>query len=295
MSFDYDGISIYNFQRNASASSPDKPRFLITPVSSGAHSSLELLGVRNSSVFLVNATIWVEGITDRRYMRKFLELYRKHCETPPHIDPAVDISRLEEDIHYAFVEYAGSNLKHWSFASAEDTEPKEGDQNDSLIELRTLCGRAFLIRDDDGTSKGEGTEAKRAQNKQLSELLEERFMLTPGREIENLLPASVIQAVVREMDPRADFTNFTRKEYRDQPLGKFLGERTRNPDKWGEKGTLKPKLAFCEKAIKQVSKLGITFSDLDDEVQTMVKQLCRFLVKQNQLTVPTERPWLFAG
>ena len=29
---------------------------------------LRELGVRNSSVFLTNATIWVEGITDRMYM-----------------------------------------------------------------------------------------------------------------------------------------------------------------------------------------------------------------------------------
>ena len=36
---------------------------------------LKLLGVRPSSVYLANCTIWVEGITDRLYILKYMEKY----------------------------------------------------------------------------------------------------------------------------------------------------------------------------------------------------------------------------
>ncbi|MGH7902014.1 MAG: ATP-dependent nuclease, partial [Thermodesulfobacteriota bacterium] len=53
---------------------------------------LDLLGVRSSSVFLSNCVIWVEGITDRLYIRKFLELYNKKHGSE---------LKYEEDKHYS--------------------------------------------------------------------------------------------------------------------------------------------------------------------------------------------------
>ena len=60
---------------------------------------LDLLGVRNSSVFLSNCVIWTEGVTDRMLLRKLLELF-------------TDFSYLE-DRHYSFAEYGGSNLENF--------------------------------------------------------------------------------------------------------------------------------------------------------------------------------------
>jgi hypothetical protein len=289
MSFDYEGLSIYNFQRNASTSQPDRPRFLVTPVSRGHHSSLELLGVRNSSVFLVNATIWVEGVTDRRYFRKFLELYRKHCESPD-VLPEEDIRRLEEDLHYAFVEYGGANLPHWSFSPSSDDASARTPANERPIEVRTLCARAIVIRDDDETSTSDGKKGKRRQNELLEGELGERILLTPGREIENLLPPQVIAAIVKQKFPAAQPESWTRADYRDQRLGRFLDEKTGANGAWGgQYGTLKQKTEFCTRAIQHMDELGLTFADLDDEVQEMVKRICRFLVEQNRFAVVPRR------
>ena len=38
---------------------------------------MDSLGVRNSSVFLANSTIWIEGITDRLYLKKYMEVYQR--------------------------------------------------------------------------------------------------------------------------------------------------------------------------------------------------------------------------
>ena len=91
------------------------PTFIVESVESGNSSSLELLGVRNSSVFLVNATIWVEGITDRWYLRKMLDSYMEYLKE----DGFLSLS-LEEDVHYSFVEYGGNNITHWSFLDNEE-------------------------------------------------------------------------------------------------------------------------------------------------------------------------------
>lgn len=289
MSFDYDDISIYNFQRDLSASERDKPRFLVTPVSRGDHSSLALLGVRNSSVFLVNATIWVEGITDRRYVRKFMDLYRRHC-VEHSATPDEDISRLEEDIHYAFVEYGGANLRHWSFKPSGDEVSGQEQESEAPIEVQTLCAKAFLIRDDDETSSGDRKKRKKAQNDELEAALGKRFARTPGREIENLLPPRVIEAVLREYVPatRPDAFPLQRDRYRNERLGKFLDELAGVDGKWGDEyGTLKRKNDFCSKAVEHLDKL--TFEELAPEVQDMMKQICRFLVQQNRLVIAPRR------
>ena len=77
--FDFSKISIYSLRKKFQdeANEEEIANFSIENLSSGDKSSLELLGVRNSSVFLSNCTIWVEGITDRMYFKHYLALYMK--------------------------------------------------------------------------------------------------------------------------------------------------------------------------------------------------------------------------
>src|SRR5690606_38667289 len=131
LTLDIQHVSVYTFKRNGDLDGV--PQFVFENVDNDSSEVLRLLGVRNSSVFLTNCTIWVEGITDRIYLRRYLELY---------------ISRLnrkifKEDIHYSFVEYGGSNITHWSFLS-------ESDESIPNIIVDRLCGKLFLITDRDG-------------------------------------------------------------------------------------------------------------------------------------------------
>ena len=71
LTLEYDDISVYSFQKRTGN---DGNTFQIQNVSSNQKQILEQLGVRNSSVFLANCTIWVEGITDRLYLKKYLEV-----------------------------------------------------------------------------------------------------------------------------------------------------------------------------------------------------------------------------
>ncbi len=62
MTLDFSDISVLLFRKSVME---EKTEFYIHPVSSNDKNALSELGVRNSSVFLTNAPIWVVGTTDR--------------------------------------------------------------------------------------------------------------------------------------------------------------------------------------------------------------------------------------
>ncbi len=73
----------------------------IQSVGSRERKVLHELGARASSVFLTNATIWVEGPTDGRYLREYLRKYLELNSDEP---------KWLEDTHYSFMQAGGANL-----------------------------------------------------------------------------------------------------------------------------------------------------------------------------------------
>ena len=264
ITIDIKDVSIFTFNKILDESSGDEqtPNFAIEAVDSGCESSLELLGVRNSSVFLVNATIWVEGITDRWYLRKMLESYMKYLEDS---ENEILKMRLEEDTHYSFVEYGGANITHWSFL----------DKEERPIEIKTLCAKAMVIVDDDG-----GTKLERKEK--LREVLGDDLIILPCREVENLLPYKVIKEIVSEYEnnPELVIKDFKYEQYKEKPLGKFIEEKmlNKNPKRSykADSGTLKIKKEFCNKAIDKIE-----YVDLPESTQTVVQQIYEFIYKRN--------------
>src|SRR5208337_4903701 len=200
ISLDFTRISIYSVRKKLDSGKSDSkdPKFLVQPLLNGDPSSLELLGVRNSSVFLSNCTVWVEGITDRKYFRKFLEMYK---------NKEGEKFAYKEDLHYSFVEYGGSNITHWSFLEEEKCP----------INVERLCGKLFLIADNPGDS-----EKKQRRHAQLkTKLGEKRFVELRSREVENLLSPKVIKDILKNYD-ESGIQNFEHEDYADNPLGEFL-------------------------------------------------------------------------
>ena len=67
-------MSIFKFKKKRDLASSE-PQFEIEQCNNGDASLLNELGVRNSSVFLTNCSIWVEGITDRLYLKHYVAGY----------------------------------------------------------------------------------------------------------------------------------------------------------------------------------------------------------------------------
>lgn len=62
---------------------------------------LDDLGVKASDLLQANCVIWVEGPSDRIYIKKWLEMFN-------------DGNKLEEGLHYQFIFYGGALLSHYS-------------------------------------------------------------------------------------------------------------------------------------------------------------------------------------
>lgn len=265
ITIDIKETSVFTFRKHLNIedeSDEQIPTFTIETVDTGDGSSLELLGVRNSSVFLVNATIWVEGITDRWYIRSMLNSYMDYLLGIGKLD-----LKLEEDVHYSFVEYGGANITHWSFL----------DYEDHPIEVERLCARAIVVIDKDG-------EKKLQRKEDLKEVLQDRLIVLPGREVENLLPYKVIKEVVIEYEREENLAvpDFEHDSYQDKYLGEFiegemLKEKTsRRGGYKAQSGTIKSKVDFCEKAV-----VKINYVDLPEVTQGIVQQIYEFIRSQN--------------
>ena len=269
ITLDFPDVSIFTFRKELDKSeTPEKTAtFAIQPVSEKNNPCLELLGVRNSSVFLSNCTIWVEGITDRRYFAHFLALYLKKLRN-------ADASTREyrEDLHFSFVEYGGSNITHWSFLDAEE-DP---------IDAQRLCSQLFLITDKD---KG---RAKEARHKELGEALHERYHCLECREVENLLTPEVIGAVVADYEGCEvdQLRSFLQSDYADQPLGSFIeasvlaGPKKRKGSYASESGTIADKMGFSRRAIKLME--TNSFDELSPEAQRITIKLYQFIEQHNR-------------
>lgn len=140
---------------------------------------LASLGIKPSSVYLANCTIWVEGITDRLYITKYMKKYLAELETTD-AEQYKKYRRFMPNYHYTFVEYAGSNLVHWDF-SDEFTD----HLNDQGMNALLTTSSVLLIADGDIQGKGNRVE-------QLTESLGEQFYLLPCKETENTLPTNII-------------------------------------------------------------------------------------------------------
>jgi hypothetical protein len=145
------------------------------------------LGVRPSATYLANATIWVEGVSDSAYLRAYMDAfvhYLKHRCNGWGQALAERLEQYKEDRHYAFVEYSGANLTHFSF------EESERDNGQTETNVPDLCGKAIVIADGDIVVKVNREAHFVAQ-------LKERFICLPCKEIENLIPEELMKKQIR--------------------------------------------------------------------------------------------------
>ncbi len=262
LTLDFIDVSVYTFQKGLEQVQSDErnARFEIENITNEDNRSLELLGVRNSSVFLSNCTIWVEGITDRRYFRAYLTLYQDSLPT--------EARRFQEDLHYSFLEYGGANITHFSFL----------DATPDPIVVERLCSKLFLVTDEDN-AKGD----KAARHDELKEKLKERYYCLECKEVENLLPPHIIKAVVKKYEEKEpEFNEFEQEDYKQVSLGGFIDGRVLKTTRtrkaaYAKDNTLRDKTDFCRKAVPEMK----SFDDLSAEAQDIAKRLYSFIAKNN--------------
>ncbi len=261
--------SIFTFNR-VNTDSQEDIIYEIKNSSNDNNNLLSLIGARNSSIFLSNCTIWVEGITDRLYLKKYLEVYQDS------LPKEVGRSRFIEDLNFSFIEYGGSNISHWSF---ED----EAAWNE--IRANRINSKIFLIADQDSTaSKPNSKKAERLAS--LQHLFGDNFQITTGREIENILQPEVLIATIKDME-KENFSqvSYNKKQvqsdkYLKLQLGTFIKTTFKGIKRKydAQSGTIYCKLDFCRAATNNIK----TVTDLSNDALNLTKKIYNFIVLSNK-------------
>lgn len=136
------------------------------------------LGYKASDLLQANAIIWVEGPSDRIYIRHWISLLA---------------AELREGIDYSIMFYGGRLLSH---LSADDPEVA-ADDIEALITVRQLNRNLAVVMDSDKARKSATINATK---KRVLEELDAHGgigWLTEGREIENYVPTEVITVALQ--------------------------------------------------------------------------------------------------
>lgn len=249
---------------------------------------LAALGVKPSSVYLANCTIWVEGITDRLYIAKYMQKYLEELEAND-TDLYIKYRRFMPNYHYAFVEYAGGNIAHWSFDSvAADQEEDRG------LTAKRIASDMLLIVDGDNDGKADRVKTL------AKELGDKSFHIFTCKEIENTLPASIIIATAKDKFSRmkTDTTdgfdinqldaNATQPDFNHATngIGRILDNAiwpagsARTKSCFGESsGTIKDKLGFCRLALSMMEQEGW---QLTDSARALCEKIFRHIENCNK-------------
>ncbi len=156
---------------------------------------LDDLDVKASDLLQSNGIIWVEGPSDRIYIKRWLEIFTEN--------------QLEEGKDYQFLYYGGRLLSQYS--AQEETE---------LISIITTNRNAAIIIDSD---KRRGNESINDTKKRIIQEFKELNMfswVTKGKEIENYLPKSalenMLEITIRKECGRYNlFSNYVEKYYKN--------------------------------------------------------------------------------
>lgn len=241
---------------------------------------LNELGVRASSVLLANCSIWVEGVTDKLYLRAYLN---KYIEELGDEDKKSKLKSYHENLHFVFTEYQGSNITHWDFSNDLENDGSE-------TPAKRLNRNILLIADADIEGKGERVES-------LRKALGEAFYLLEYKEIENFIPFDILIDTAKArwgtFTQRADcdidkFNNIKESSFRkkDVGIGKVLernvvkAEGLKRNFYSDKSGTIKDKVKFCHTAISLMNE-----SDdwkLTPELTLLCKRIWDFIESHNQ-------------
>ena len=131
------------------------------------------LDIKASDILQSNGIIWVEGPSDRIYIKRWLEVF---CD-----------NRYEEGKHYQFLYYGGKSLSHYSAKEATN-----------LINIITTNRNAAIVIDSD--KKNQATRLNDTKKRIIEEFdnLGMFAWVTKGKEIENYIPKDAISCMTNK-------------------------------------------------------------------------------------------------
>lgn len=257
-------VSIFTFRRREGTG--NKSTYQIQLSSQRDIENLNALGVQNTSVFLANCSIWVEGISDRLYFRAYLHAYLAELATRQ----SKTVSLLE-GLHYTFLEYAGGNVTHFDFTAQDGRFTPQTIED---IKALSISNRILLVADRDA---GKDTRHQSTESKQHNAF---KYEILPVREVENLLSPALLAKGLKKLYSSRDFdpAQLIQADYRISYIGKYLQDQYGSfPASFtADSGTIKNKRKLAEVIIP-----GLTWSEMSPAAQKFTKTLYDFIIAHN--------------
>lgn len=129
---------------------------------------LDDLDIKASDILQANGIIWVEGPSDRVYIKKWLEIF---CN-----------NQFEEGKHYQFLYYGGRLLSQYS--AEEETD---------LISIITTNRNAAIVMDSDKKNQAAPLNSTKKRIIEEFDKLSMFHWVTKGKEIENYIPKEAVE------------------------------------------------------------------------------------------------------
>lgn len=168
---------------------------------------LDELGARASDVLQANVVIWVEGPSDRIFLKHCLDLVAKE---------------FQEGLHFQIVCYGGALRSHLTF-----------DQKfDSLINLLRLSRTAIMVCDSDRRKEDDPINNSKKRLEKEFKQVSGMYWITAGREIENYIKDDVITQSYKQL---LSDKNIKIKLGQYEQLGSVirkLAAKTKKGEKW---------------------------------------------------------------
>ena len=158
------------------------------------------LGFKASDILQANGIIWVEGPSDRIYIKKWIDLWYN--------DNTENKKKIEEGLHYQIMFYGGKLLSHLSIEHNE-TEIRD------FIDLLNINRNCSIIIDSDITKKNNAINSTKSRIKAEFKNTGRFCWITDGKEIESYIPSIILNKVhnfgfkkMKEIDKDKGFIQF---------------------------------------------------------------------------------------
>lgn len=279
LTYDYpDDISIFSFE------AIDSGKFKIKNISNNVE-ILDLLGVRNSSVFLSNCVIWTEGVTDRMLLRKLFQIKNIN---------------YKEDYNYSFAEYGGNNLENFDFID---------DNQSNALNVSAISKTNYIIADNDnitGIKNGDTENTKYLRRNKIKQVLGSNNFFDGYIEIENLIPYKIWVEVIKkilidkpkkpiEFNENINDNNVEEifnNELNNKKIGYLLKkylikvkENENEPKYFKSEGVQclgEDKKLIMEHVVRVIDDLDIKLNDFPEVVLTLINSLVSFISNSNK-------------
>jgi AAA domain, putative AbiEii toxin, Type IV TA system len=159
-------IRVENNGDNSIVSSVNAPRQV--------YAVLDELGARASDILQANVVIWVEGPSDRIFLKHCLGLVAKE---------------FQEGLHFQIVCYGGALRAHLTL----------NQRLDSLINLLRLSRTAIMVCDSDRKKEDDPINETKSRLEKEFKRVSGMYWITAGREIENYIKDAVITRSYKQL------------------------------------------------------------------------------------------------